>query len=148
MRTLLLTVATVLLTSGTQAGVQSTDAELIKQAAPDYIEGWYEGNAELMERAVHPELVKRIVQSEAGGRSRLGQMSAMTSYSRLGEAVERARQKRTSKRTLQFSTFSVMPPARKLWLSDWIDYMHLARWHGRWVIVNVLWELKPSPKGH
>src|SRR5262249_46471729 len=31
----------------------------IKQTALDYIEGWYEGDAERMERAVHPELAKR-----------------------------------------------------------------------------------------
>jgi hypothetical protein len=27
-------------------------------------------------------------------------------------------------------------------LSGWIDYMHLARFNGRWMIVNVLWEFK------
>jgi hypothetical protein len=27
-------------------------------------------------------------------------------------------------------------------MSGWVDYMHMARWNGRWVIVNVLWELK------
>jgi hypothetical protein len=31
-------------------------------------------------------------------------------------------------------------------MSDWIDYMHMARWNNRWVIVNVLWELKPESK--
>ena len=39
----------------------SADADAIKQTALDYIEGWYEGNAERMERALHPELAKRIV---------------------------------------------------------------------------------------
>lgn len=34
----------------------------------------------------------------------------------------------------------------KVIASDWIDYMHLAKWNGRWVIVNVLWELKPQKK--
>jgi hypothetical protein len=24
----------------------------------------------------------------------------------------------------------------------WVDYMHVAKVNGRWVIVNVLWELK------
>jgi hypothetical protein len=33
----------------------------------------------------------------------------------------------------------------KVVASGWIDYMHLARWNGRWVIVNVLWENKPAP---
>src|SRR5438034_7745133 len=32
----------------------------------------------------------------------------------------------------------------KIVASDWIDYLHLAKYDGRWVIVNVLWELKPA----
>jgi hypothetical protein len=34
----------------------------------------------------------------------------------------------------------------KIVAESWIDYMHLAKFNGRWVIVNVLWELKPSQK--
>jgi hypothetical protein len=26
----------------------------------------------------------------------------------------------------------------------WVDYLQLAKWNGRWVIVNVLWELRPQ----
>ena len=29
-------------------------------------------------------------------------------------------------------------------MRDWIDYMHVAKFDGRWVIVNVLWDMKPS----
>jgi hypothetical protein len=28
--------------------------------------------------------------------------------------------------------------------TSWIDYLHVAKWNGRWVIVNVLWELRPA----
>jgi hypothetical protein len=28
-------------------------------------------------------------------------------------------------------------------MSGWLDYLHMAKWNGRWVIVNVLWEQKP-----
>ena len=31
-------------------------------------------------------------------------------------------------------------------MSDWVDYMHIARFNGRWVIVNVLWEMNPQQK--
>src|SRR5713226_7204401 len=70
----------MLLFLSVQARAQSvSDADLIKQTALDYIEGWYEGNAERMERAVHPELAKRIVETNpANGKSRLNQMGAMT----------------------------------------------------------------------
>jgi len=36
------------------------DAAAIKQTSLDYIEGWYEGNSERMERALHPELAKEL----------------------------------------------------------------------------------------
>ncbi len=39
----------------------AADSSAIRAAALDYIEGWYEGDAERMERAVHPDLAKRIV---------------------------------------------------------------------------------------
>jgi hypothetical protein len=29
-------------------------------------------------------------------------------------------------------------------MRDWVDYMHIAKFNGKWVIVNVLWELKPQ----
>ena len=77
----LITLASVLLllAISTQVNAQSgADANAIKQTALDYIEGWYEGNAERMERALHPELAKRIVRTNQEGRSRLDQMSAMT----------------------------------------------------------------------
>jgi len=55
------------------------DSAAIKQTALDYIEGWYEGNADRMEKALHPELAKRIVRTNPqNGKSGLGQMSAMS----------------------------------------------------------------------
>ena len=32
----------------------------------------------------------------------------------------------------------------RIYASGWVDYLHLAKWNGRWVIVNVLWELHPK----
>src|SRR2546423_12300605 len=69
----------MLLFSSVQGRAQSvSDVELIKQTALDYIEGWYEENSERMERALHPELAKRIVRTNQDGKSRLDQMSAMS----------------------------------------------------------------------
>jgi hypothetical protein len=125
-------------------GQSPADAAAIKQAALDYIEGWYEGNAERMERALHPELAKRIVQSDANGRSRLGQMSAMT----LVQGTRNGGGKNTPKENQQkeVTILDVFENAAsvKVVASDWIDYLHVAKSNGRWVIVNVLWELKPK----
>lgn len=123
-----------------------SDADLIKQTALDYIEGWYEGNAERMERALHPELAKRIVRRDDRGRYGLGQMSAMSLVqgTRMGGGKDTPKDKQQKDVTV-LDIFGNAASA-KVVASDWVDYLHLAKWNGRWVIVNVLWELKPKPK--
>lgn len=123
----------------------AADSGAIKQAALDYIEGWYEGNGERMERALHPELAKRIVNTNpANGRNSLGQQSAMTLVQgtrRGGGKDTPAAQQRKDVRILDIfgNTASVRIDA-----SSWVDYLHVAKWNGRWVIVNVLWEMRPQ----
>jgi len=134
------------LTVPAQTSASDADKEAIKQTALDYIEGWYEGNPERMERALHPDLAKRIVMTNPQGRSQLQQMSAMG----LVQGVKRGGGKNTPKEKQQkdVTILDVFNNAAcvKVVASDWIDYLHVAKWNGRWVIVNVLWELKqPSP---
>lgn len=137
-------IALILGTFETRAQTTDADKSAITQTALDYIEGWYEGNAERMERALHPDLAKRIVNTNAQGRSQLGQMSAMG----LVQGVKRGGGKDTPKEKQQkdITILDVFGNAAsvKIVASDWIDYLHVAKWNGRWVIVNVLWELKPQ----
>jgi hypothetical protein len=133
---------------GANAQTPSADAdrEAIKQTALDYIEGWYEANAERMERALSPDLAKRIVRTNDKGQSMLQQMSAMS----LVQGVKRGGGKDTPKDKQQkdVTILDIFENAAsvKVVASDWIDYLHVAKFNGRWVIVNVLWELKPKPK--
>ena len=124
----------------------TADPVAIKQTALDYIEGWYEGNAERMERALHPELAKRIARTDQQGRTRLDQMSALS----LVQGTRRGGGKNTPKERQQkdVTILDVYENAAsvKIVAADWIDYLHLAKFNGRWVIVNVLWELKPEKK--
>lgn len=124
---------------------QSQDQALIRQAALDYIEGWYKGNAERMERALHPELAKRIVNlDQKTGQQWVGTMGAtnLVQSTRAGYGTNTPKEKQQKDVTILDvfgNTASV-----KVVASDWIDYMHLAKWNGEWKIVNVLWELKPK----
>jgi hypothetical protein len=149
MKRLLVSVAIVVVSTFSVSAQTAADAEkeAIKQTALDYIEGWYEGNAERMERALHPELAKRIVRTDVkSGRSSLGQMSAMSLV--LGTRAGGGKQTPAEKRLKDVTILDVFENAAsvKVVASDWIDYLHVAKWNGRWVIVNVLWELKPGMK--
>jgi len=125
-----------------QTQVSDADRQAITQTALDYVEGWYEGNPERMERALHPDLAKRVVFTDEKGRSRLDQMSAMG----LVQGVKRGGGKDTPKEKQQkdITILDVFENAAsvKAVMSGWIDYMHMAKVNGRWVIINVLWELK------
>ena len=123
----------------------AADSAAIRQTALDYIEGWYEGNGERMERAVHPDLAKRIINTNPqNGRNSLGHQSAMTLVTNTktrGPNATPMNERRKDVRILDVfgNTASVRVDA-----STWVDYLHVAKWNGRWVIVNVLWELRPQ----
>jgi putative lumazine-binding protein len=145
MKTHLAVLVLALLPLRAMPGQSAADSAGIRQAALDYIEGYYEGNAERMARAVHPELAKRIVNVDERGRYRLGQMSAMTLVegTRGGGGKDTpAADRRKDVRILDIYQNAA---SAKIDASYWVDYLHLAKWNGRWVIVNVLWEMHPRP---
>jgi hypothetical protein len=124
----------------------AADSNGIRQAALDYIEGYYEGDGARMERALHPELAKRIVRTNEQGRSQLGQMSAMSLV--LGTRAGGGKDIPAADRRKDLTILDIYQNAAsaKIDASGWVDYLHLAKWNGRWVIVNVLWELHPRPQ--
>ena len=123
------------------AHAQSTDDKTaINQTSLDYIDGWYEGNAERMQRALHPDLAKRIVTQK-------NTVNSMTAQ-RLIEQTRNGGGKDTppEKHQKDVTILDVFGKAAsvKVVAADWIDYMQMGKVDGRWVIINVLWEMKPK----
>lgn len=124
----------------------TADQTAIKQTALDYAEGWYEGNAERMERAVHPDLAKRIVRSDDKGNSRLDSMSAMSLVQGTRRGFGKQTPKEQQQKDVTILDQTEISAIVKLEMRDWIDYMQIGKFSGRWMIVNVLWEMKPPKK--
>ena len=145
MKTSLLIISAFLLSGFAPAAAQTAaDSAAIRATALDYIQGWYAGDGARMERALHPELAKRIVRSDSLGRYRLDSQSAMTlvQNTRMGGGKDTPQaDRRDDVRILDIYQNAA---AARVDASYWIDYLQLAKWRGRWVIVNVLWELKPK----
>jgi hypothetical protein len=119
----------------------------IKKTALDYAEGWYDGDAARMEKALHPDLAKRVLMPDPrSGKGRVEQMSAMTlvQFTRNGFGKSTP----SDQRKAEVKVLDVYGNAAsvKLEMHDWIDYMHMVRLGGEWKIVNVLWELTPEAK--
>jgi hypothetical protein len=141
--------ALVLLTGVTAVSPAQSpaDSSAIRATALDYVEGWYEGNPQRMARAVHPELVKRIVQSDTVTKQSVIQTmgaTALVNGTRHGYGKSTPKDRQQKDVTI-LDIFGNAASAKAV-MADWIDYMQLARVNGRWVIVNVLWEKKPESK--
>lgn len=123
----------------------NADREAIKQTALDYIEGYYDGNAERMERALHPDLAKRIVRTDPStGKNRLEHMTAPRLVQIAGMMKSRAVPKDKQQKDVTILDVFENAACVKIVANDWIDYLQVAKFDGRWVIVNVLWEMKPK----
>ena len=130
---------------GSMQAQSSTDTNAIRATALNYVEGWYEGNADRMAKALHPELVKRIVvRDTTTGRTMVQGMgtSVLVNSTRHGYGKETPKE-RQQKDVSVLDVFGNAASVKAV-MADWIDYMHMAKVDGRWVIVNVLWERKPS----
>lgn len=119
----------------------AADSAAIRATALDYIEGWYAGDAARMERALHPQLAKRIVQRKDGA-VMLEDMTAeqLVGYTRAGggKRTPAAEQQKDVTILDIFRNAAVV----KIVARDWVDYLQIARWEDDWKIVNVLWEVK------
>ena len=93
---------------------QTTDVErAIVATALDYYEGWFEGEPERMERALHPDLVKRSLAADES-RPRDTQIHIDHVYEDIATAT---------------GTSAI-----------YVDYLQLAPTRDGWKIVNVLWD--------
>ena len=134
--------------TGTWRAQSAADSAAIRATALDYAEGWYEGSAERMARALHPELVKRIViRDSTTGKTMVQGMgtSVLVNSTRHGYGKETPKERQQKEVTI-LDIFGNAASAKAV-MADWVDYMQLGKVDGRWVIVNVLWERKPHLAG-
>jgi len=112
----------------------------ITQAALDYIEGWFEGNAERMDRALHPQLAKRkVVQNPQTGEENFVHLTKM----QMVEATRSGGGKSTpaDQRAIKVVILDIYRDIACVRVDSvkYIDYVHLVKSGGTWKIVNVLW---------
>jgi hypothetical protein len=111
----------------------------IERVAMDYIEGWFEGNAERMERALHPELVKRAMIQDAEGKEYFQNLTK----SNMVKATEGGGGKKISadQRRISITILDVYKTiaTARVESGSFIDYLHLGKTEGDWKIINVLW---------
>ncbi|HEY7912501.1 MAG TPA: nuclear transport factor 2 family protein [Blastocatellia bacterium] len=145
MRRLLL-VAVLFMTPALVAEAQIKDErEAVRQAVLDYVEGVYELDPSRIERSVHPDMAKR------GFFVKKGESAYSSGQMTFAQLVELAKTYNKSGRVpkdapKEIVIFDLLDQTATIKLTAvWgIDYMHLAKYEGKWKIINVLWQTHPK----
>ncbi|MGB9376753.1 MAG: nuclear transport factor 2 family protein [Mycobacteriales bacterium] len=106
----------------------------IEATARDYYEGWFDGDPERMERALHPALVKRSL--ENGG---IDDLSARQMID--GSAQGLGKRDDPEQRRIEISVDHVHFTIATAHVTGpvFVDYLQLVEVDGHWRILNALW---------
>ena len=121
----------------------SADSAAIRATALDYIQGYYEGNSERMARALHPSLAKRIV-VERGSEILVQNMTAeqLIGITERGGGSSMPESERRS--DVRITGLFGNAATVRVDATGWVDFLQVGKVAGRWVIINVLWEMRPE----
>lgn len=148
MKKLILVIAALVLLPSVVAAQQGADAaerEAVRQAVLDYVEGIYEVNPARIERSVHPELAKRgffVKKGETTYSS--GVMTFQQLVELAGTYNKNGRVAKDAPKDVVIFDVSDQTASAKLTAVWGIDYIHLAKYDGKWKFVNVLWQTPPK----
>jgi hypothetical protein len=128
-------------------GQSKEDSLAIKKATLDYIEGWATGNIERIQNGVSPELSKRRV-AAMGDIVVVQDMSrSLLCASAMGNAkgvrMPDLTQGKPLEPQVKILDIEGSNASVKTWNTKYgfFDYLHLSKAGGKWMIVNVLWDM-------
>ena len=139
------TLAAILLLTTASTLVAGDDEEGIRQAVLDYADSAYQVRPELVDRSVHPHLQKiGYVPSREGE----GYRELWMNFYELKELVsgwnkEGRFDPATAKREIEILDRLDTTAVARLDAEWGIDFFHLAKVDGRWMIMNVIWQTYP-----
>ncbi len=112
------------------------DEEAIRITALDYIEGWYEGSADRMDRALSPHLAKRRIVSE----EEIWDIDKKWMVEAAGNGKGRIEDPEKGRKEIIILDRTDSMASLKIVSENFIDYLHMAKPGKRWEIVNALWD--------
>ncbi len=143
--------ALVVLLSAVPAVAQqeaNPDREAVRQAVLDYVEGIYNVQPERIERSVSPNLAKLgFYRPPTETAYRPGRAMAFQQLVEIAKTYNKEGKLRKDA-PKEVEIYDVLDQTATVKLTaEWgIDYMHLAKMDGKWMIINVLWQSHPPKK--
>jgi hypothetical protein len=123
------------------AATAARNRAAVLRVVADYYAAWFAGDHELMRASLHPELAKRSVEQSATGDPLLETVGTeeMVEFTAQGAGKKYA----PGHDAVIFDMDDDMATV-KVTSAPYVEYIHVARFGERWLIVNVLWRRRPG----
>jgi hypothetical protein len=145
MRKLVLVAAAVLLIPAAAAAQSDAEREAVRQAVLDYVEGVYEVSPARIERSVHPDLAKRGFFVKKGETAYSPHLMTFEQLVNLSKNYNKdGHVPKDAPKEIVIYDVSDQTASAKLTAVWGIDYIHLAKYNGKWKLLNVLWQTPPK----
>jgi hypothetical protein len=124
------------------SNVKSADeVHAITAAVTDYFQSWFRGEPERMRAVLHPALAKRTPSRAGGADLTLEEDTATSMVASAGRGPRPQFEHWQDVEVLDVSSDIATAKVRS---QPFVEYVHLARFDGRWLIVNTLYLAAPD----
>jgi hypothetical protein len=140
-------IAVLLLLSAGQVRAQSAaDREGVRRAVQDYVEGFYEGDTAKLVRSIRPEVHKYGFWIPRDSTKYSGEAMPWPEFLAYANRVKANKRQQPATAIKEITVLDVLDQTASAKLvAYWgVDYLLLAKYDGRWMITNVLWQTPPK----
>jgi putative lumazine-binding protein len=121
---------------------RTRDEAAIRSVVLDYVEGWFDGDAARMERALHPELVKRCRGLERDDPDALETLTAQEMVDATAEGSGRGEDAPDRRIEIRIDHLSDGIAGVQCLCHRYVDLLQLIDMPDGWKIVNAVWCLR------
>lgn len=122
--------------------ITGSDEDAVRAAVDDYVEGWFDGDTMRMERALHPELVKRCRGIEGEDPDALETLSARDMIYATSEGIGRGEDAPDRQIEVKIDYLGGGIASVQCFCHRYVDLLHLIHMREGWRIVNAAWRLR------
>jgi hypothetical protein len=125
----------------------SADSAAVLRAGLDYIEGFYNGDADMLKRSVRPNVTKF---GFSRGRDAATFSGDTMSYAQFMSYAERVKKRGgttgPAAAIKNVQIMDIMNQIAAVKVTAWwgTDYLHLGKYDGQWMISHVIWQSPPA----
>jgi hypothetical protein len=118
--------------------------DAVRSVVLDYVTGWFDGDAGRMERALHPELVKRCRGIEGDDPDALETLSAQEMIDAAAGGEGRREDAADRRVEIRIDYLSGGVASVQCFCHRYVDLLHLIDMPDGWKIVNAAWRMRLS----